>query len=407
MYARPRGQPGGGAQVMESIKDKVAIVGMGCTKFGENWDKSVDDLIIDAAYEAYRDAGIEQKDIQAAWFGTTRLITGENLSGVLKFDYIPVTRIENLCATASDALRNAAFAIAAGMYDIVLVLGVDKLKDLGTGGLDSTEIQPTSRVDYPGAAPAHFFARLATRYMHRYGLSYEEMKHALGKIAVKNHHNGSLNPKAHFQREISLEQAINAPIISWPLGLYDACGVSDGAAAAVMTRADLAKDFRDDYILIKGMGLAVGARQGFLLDDCEMVHVEETVRASKQAYEMAGINNPSSEIDLAEVHDCFTITEMTIYEDLGFCPRGEAKEFINQGTFELNGKLAVNTDGGLKCFGHPLGATGLRMAYEIYKQMQGKAGLRQRGNPALGLTHNNGMNPGSAIASVTVLGQRD
>jgi len=392
---------------MESIKDKVAIIGMGCTKFGENWDKSADDLIIDAVHEAYQDAGIEQKDIQAAWFGTTRLITGENLAGVLKFDYIPVTRIENLCATASDALRNAAFSIAAGIYDIVLVVGVEKLKDLGMGGLDSSELQPTSRVDYPGAAPAHFFARMATRYMHRYGLTFDEMKQALGKIAVKNHHNGSLNPKAHFQREITLEQTINAPRISWPLGLYDACGVSDGAAAAILTRADLAKNFRDDYILLKGLGLAVGARQGFLQDDCEMVHIEETVRAARQAFEMAGIKDPSTEIDLAEVHDCFTITEMTIYEDLGFCPRGKAKEYIDAGTFELDGKLAVNADGGLKCFGHPLGATGLRMIYEIYKQMQGKAGPRQRKNPTLGLTHNNGMNPGSGIAAVVVLGQRD
>jgi acetyl-CoA C-acetyltransferase len=392
---------------MESIKDRVAIVGMGCTKFGENWDRSVDDLIVDAAHEAYRDAGIEQKEIQAAWFGTTRLTTGENLAGVLKFDYIPVTRIENMCATASDALRNAAFAIAAGIYDIVLVLGVDKLKDLGIGGLDAVEKQPTSRVDYPGSAPAHFFARMATRYMHRYNLSYDEMKQALGKIAVKNHHNGALNPKAHFQREITLEQAVGAPIISWPLGLYDACGVSDGAAAAILTRADLAKNFRDDYILLKGMGLSVGARQGFLLDDSEMSHVEETVRAAKQAYETAGIRDPASEIDLAEVHDCFTITEMTIYEDLGFCPRGRAREFIDSGAFELGGDLAVNADGGLKCFGHPLGATGLRMIYEVYKQMQGKAGPRQRKNPTLGLTHNNGMNPGSAIASVMVLGQRD
>ncbi len=392
---------------MESIKDKVAIIGMGCTRFGEIWGKSVDDLIVDAAYEAYQDAGIDPKDIQAAWFGTTRLITGENLAGVLKFDYIPVTRVENLCATASDALRNAAFAIAAGVYDMVMVVGADKLKDLGMGGLDSAEIQPTSRVDYPGAAPAHFFARLATRYMHRYGLTFEELKQTLGKIAVKNHHNGSLNPKAHFQKEITLEQSVNAPRISWPLGLFDACGVSDGAAAAILVRADLAKSFRDDYVLIKGLGLAVGARQGFLQDDCEMVQMEETLRASRQAFSMAGITNAAEEIDLAEVHDCFTITEMVIYEDLGFCPRGKAKEYIDAGAFELNGKLAVNTDGGLKCFGHPLGATGLRMIYEIYKQMQGKAGARQRKNPRLGLTHNYGMNPGSGVGSVTVLGQRD
>jgi len=391
---------------MEGIKDKVAIVGMGCTKFGENWNKSADDLMVEAAYEAYEDAGIEPKDIQAAWFGTTRMITGEFLANVLKFDYIPVTRVENLCATGSDAIRNASFAIAAGVYDLVMVVGVEKLKDEGAGGLPSPLIQATSEIMPPGGGAAHFFARMATRYMHHYGLSYEEMKTALAKIAIKNHHNGSLNPKAHFQREITLEQVMNAPIMSWPLGLFDCCGVSDGAAAVILTRADLAKKFRKDYILIKGIGLAAGARQGFLQPEYDFVHIEETIRASKQAYTMAGIKDPFKEIDLAEVHDCFTITELTIYEDLGFCPRGKAKEYINAGTFNLDGDLAVNPDGGLKCFGHPVGASGIRMVYEIYKQMQGKAGPRQRKNPTLGLTHNHGLNPGSGVGCVIILGQK-
>jgi len=392
---------------MESIKDKVAIIGMGCTKFGENWDKSAEDMLLEATLEAYEDAGIEQKEIQAAWLGTTRLITGENLANVLKLDYIPVTRVENLCATATEALRNACFAIASGMYDIALAIGVEKLKDQGIGGLDTSEIQPSSRTSYPLGAAAHFFARMATRYMHHYGYSYEELKRTLAKISVKNHHNGSLNPKAHFQREITEEQAMNAPIISWPLGLFDACGVSDGAAAAVLCRADLAKKFRDNYVLVKGMGLAVGARQGFLQPAYDFVHAEETIRASKQAFDMAGIKDPFNEIDCAEVHDCFSITELVIYEDLGFCPRGKGPEYVAEGTFELDGKLAVNTDGGLKCFGHPLGASGLRMVYEMYKQLQGKAGPRQRKNPTLALTHNLGLNPGSAIGSVTVIGQRD
>ena len=185
---------------MESLKDKVAIIGMGCTKFGENWNKSVDDLIIEAAYEAYQDAGIEQKEIQAAWFGTTRLITGENLAGVLKFDYIPVTRVENLCATGSDALRNAAFAVAAGVYDIVLAIGAEKLKDVGMGGLDSSEIQPTSRVDYPGTPPAHFFAAAPLHAR----VWIDQLSLNSGEDCGENHHNGSLNPKAHFQREIMI-----------------------------------------------------------------------------------------------------------------------------------------------------------------------------------------------------------
>ncbi|MEK7353507.1 MAG: hypothetical protein AABZ77_03260 [Chloroflexota bacterium] len=243
--------------------------------------------------------------------------------------------------------------------------------------------------------------------MEHYGLTYEEFKPILSKIAVKNHYNGSLNPKAHFQSPITEEQAMNARMVAWPLGLYDCCGVSDGCAAAIITRADMAKNFRDDYVLVKGLGLAVGGRQGWLQQDYDMVHLEPTVRAGQQAYAQAGIKEPFKEIDLAEVHDCFTITELVIMEDLGFCPRGQAKEYIKAGRFNLDGDLAVNPDGGLKSFGHPIGASGLRMIYELYKQMQGKAGPRQRKNPSLGLAHNFGFNPGSGVSSVTILGQRD
>jgi acetyl-CoA C-acetyltransferase len=190
-----------------------------------------------------------------------------------------------------------------------------------------------------GLSAGMFFARMATRYMHHYGMSYDELKRTLARISVKNHHNGTLNPRAHFQREITEEQAINAPMVSWPLGLYDACGVSDGSAAAILCRADLAKKFRDDYVLVKGLGLAVGARQGYLQPGYDMVHMEETVRAAKQAYTMAGIKDPFNEIDLAEVHDCFTITELVITEDWAR-PRGKAPEYVKDGVFKLDGKLA-------------------------------------------------------------------
>jgi acetyl-CoA C-acetyltransferase len=390
-----------------SIKDKVAIVGMGCVKFGENWEKSASDMMIDAAYEAYEDAGIEPKDIQAAWFGSTRIGLGEPLAYALKFDYIPVTRVENLCATATDAFRNACFAVACGMYDVVMVLGCEKLKDTGRGGLGGGGGEPSSQLRVPSTGAVTAFSRMANRYMEHYGWSYEEFKPVLAKIAVKNHYNGSLNPKAHFQTPITEEQAINARMVAWPLGLYDCCGVSDGAAAAIITRADLAKSFRDDYILVKGIGLAVGARQGWIQQDYDMVHMEETVRAAHQAYEQAGIKDPYQEIDLAEVHDCFTITELVIMEDLGFAPRGKAPEYVKEGRFKLDGDLAVNPDGGLKSFGHPIGASGLRMMYEVYKQLQGKAGPRQRKNPTLGLTHNFGNDPGSGVGSVAIVGQRD
>lgn len=392
---------------MESIKDKVAIIGMGCTKFGENWEMGAEDMLVEAAHEAYEDAGIGPNDIQAAWFGTTRIGTAEPLATALKLNYIPITRVENLCATATEAVRNACFGIASGAYDIVLAIGVEKLKDQGMGGLGTVTGAGGNGTLEWGMSATMFFARMATRYMAQYNLSYDELKHILAKISVKNHHNGSLNPRAHFQRDITEEQAINAPMVCWPLGLYDACGVSDGSAAAILCRADMAKNFRDDYILIKGLGLAVGARQGYLQPTYDMTHMEETVRAAKQAYDMAGIKDPFKEIDLTEVHDCFSITELVIMEDLGFVGRGEAPKHVEAGTFALDGELAVNPDGGLKSFGHPIGASGLRMIYEVYKQMQGKAGPRQRKNPTLGLTHNFGLNPGSGVGSVTILGQRD
>ena len=393
---------------MEGIKDRVAIIGMGCTKFGEHWNLSADDLIVQAAYEAYEDAGIEPQDIQAAWLGMQYSLgtaRGTMLSSALKLDYIPITRVENACATGTDAFRNACFAVAAGIYDLVLVVGVEKLKDSGSSGLP-VSYAPfwTSRVEPPVPAPVQF-AQAATRYFHQYGLSYEEGKRTLAKIAVKNHHNGTLSPKAHFQKEITVEQAVNAPIVAYPLGLFDCCGVSDGAAAAIITRPDIAKNYRSDYILVKGLGLSCGAKQALLQDDYDFVHFQETVMAANSAYKEAGIKNPREEIDLAVVHDCFSITELLIYEDLGFSPRGKAKEDIDAGFFTLEGGLPVNTDGGLKCFGHPIGASGLRMIHEIYKQLQGKAERRQLKKADIGLTNNLGGQPGHFTCAVTILGQ--
>lgn len=390
---------------MESIKDKVAIIGMGCTRFGERWDDDVESLLVEAAYEAYEDAGIESKDIEAAWIGVVRSgFRGETLAHPLKFDYIPITRVENACATASDAFINACLAVTSRMYDIVMVAGVEKLKDNPYTGLSAGGGVLNSGVE-PGAPPPVQFALAATRYAYHYNIPVDELKRVLAKIAVKNHHNGALNSKAHFKREITVDQVINAPMVAWPLGLFDCCGVSDGAACAIITRPEIAEKFRNDFILVKGLGFAVGARQGTLQDDYDFVHFEENVRASRMAYAQAGITDPFEEIDLAEVHDCFTITELITYEDLGFAPRGKAKELVNEGVFELHAKLSVNPDGGLKCFGHPVGATGLRMIYEIYKQLQGKAGPRQLKNPTLGLTHNLGGMPGAFSCSVVILGK--
>jgi acetyl-CoA C-acetyltransferase len=403
---------------MGSIKDRVAIIGMGCTKFGENWDLSLDDMIVDAAYEAYEDAGISPQDIQAAWFGTdSSAETGQALAAPLKLSYIPITRVQNACATGSDAFRNACYGVASGIYDMVLVLGAEKFKDSGYSGLPIAQVSTGKYPDgmstfrgYSRTAPGTF-AMMATKYFDKYGLSPEEGKKIIGMIEVKNHYNGSLHPKAHFQREITLEQVLNAPIIAWPLGLFDCCGVSDGAAAAVICRADLARNFRPDPIYVKALQISV-AREGLISPLYDFAHVEETYRAGLAAYAEAGIKNPREEISMAEVHDCFSITELVVMEDLQFSPRGKAGEDVKAGRFHLNGEQPINTDGGLKCFGHPLGASGIRMLYEEYKQLQGKADQlknpgkpsRQVKNPRLGLTHNLGGGPPSATISVIIVG---
>jgi len=379
---------------------------MGCTKFGELWDKSCGDMIVEASYEAYEDAGVDPKDIQAAWVGTFLSGgAGTCIANPLNLDFIPVTRVENACASSADALRNACFAIACGMYDLALVLGFEKTKDCGFTGLpEPSYLHPIFDAGFtaPGC-----FALAATRYFLKYGLSPEEGKATLAKIAVKNHHNGSFSPKAHFQREVTLEQVMNAPVIAWPLGLFDCCPTTDGAAAAILTRADLAKNYRDDYVQVKGLGLSVGPALGNVRTDYDYTHWPETEFAGKQAYEQVGISDPRREISLANVHDCFTITELVNYESLGFSPSGQAKDDVDAGTFALGGELPVNTDGGLKSFGHPIGASGLRMMYEVYKQLQGKAGPRQLKDPKLGLAHTLGGTPGAFTCSVVILGQRD
>jgi acetyl-CoA C-acetyltransferase len=394
---------------MGTIKDKVAIIGMGCTKFGELWGKSVDDLITDAAYEACEDAGVDLKDIEAAWLGT--VFSGQtalSLSSPLKLQYIPVTRVENMCATGTEALRGAAYAVAAGACNIALAVGVEKLKDTGWTGVQPANVIGRTSMGTAGTeleiSPPAMFALLASGYFHKHGLDPEYGKRLLAEIAVKNHHNGSMNPKAHFQNEITLEQVLKSPIVAAPLGVLDCCGVSDGAAAAIVARADMAKSFRKDPIYIKTMAISAGPGRDPIVQHYDFAHVEENVRAAKLAYAEAGIKNPRADLSMAEVHDCFTIHELSVYEDLGWSRKGDAKGDIEAGTFQLKGELPVNTDGGLKCFGHPLGASGLRMQYEVYKQLQEKAGPRQVKNPRLGLTHNLGGTIWGGVACICITG---
>jgi acetyl-CoA C-acetyltransferase len=391
---------------MEEIKDRVAIVGMGCTQFGELWDKSPDDLVLESCLEAIEDAGIEPKDIKAGWFGTeTSGNSGTALARPLKLEYIPISRVENVCCSGTDALRNAAHAVAAGVHDIALVCGMEKLKDHYAGFTWTHMPQDYSRV-VVRAMPANFFAKFATRYFHHYGLGMDEGRKTLAQISVKNHHNGTLSPKAHLRREITVEAVLKSPMIAYPLTLFDACGMSDGGAAAILTTPEIAKTLKKDYILIKGIGLASSATQPYLHDDYDFLHMEENVVAAQRAYDQAGIKDPRKEIDIAEVHDCFSIHEFIIYEDLKFSPKGKAKEDVEAGTFTLEGELPVNSDGGLKCFGHPLGASGIRMIYEVYNQLLERADQRQIKNARIGLTHNLGGTPGPN-STVAIFGRPD
>ncbi len=376
-----------------SIKDKVAIIGTGCTKFGEHYDKSAEDLVVEAGLEAMADAGVDRSQIQAGWVGTiSSALSGNALSDPLKLTDIPITRVENYCASGMDAVRGAAFAIAAGMYDIVIALGFEKMRDMVRGGL------PAPHPVFDNGESPHIFALAANRYFKDHGAT----KSTLAKVAIKNHHNGTLSPKAHLRMEVTEEQVLRAPMIYEPLGLFDCCPTTDGAAAVVLCRADLARSFRDDPVYIKGIGLSVSYGRPHYNPAYRYDGFPATRNAAAQAYEQAGVT--PDEIDLAETHDCFTITEILNYEDLGFCARGEGGKAAEEGRFALDGEMPVNPSGGLKSFGHPIGATGVRMLYEVTQHLRGQAGERQVRGAELGLAHNLGGLGG--VACVTILGNQ-
>ncbi len=381
----------------DGIRDKVAIVGVGACQFGENWDKSREDMIVEASYEAYEDAGIEdpQKQIEAVFCGSVYPREGSaEVAEALKIFGKPISMLMDYCQTGTDAFRFGVFAVACGMYDTVLVVGFDKTKDRGVSGPSVN----FDRVRGLPATPAGWFSLCAARYFETFGAGRED----LAKIAVKNHHNGTLAPKSFLKREITGEDVLNARMISWPFGLYDCAAQTDGAAAVVLTRSDLARSFRDDPIYIKGIGLSVSYGRPHYNPAYRYDGFPATRNAAAQAYEQAGVT--PDEIDLAETHDCFTITEILNYEDLGFCARGEGGKAAEEGRFALDGEMPVNPSGGLKSFGHPIGATGVRMLYEPTQHLRGQAGERQVQGAELGLAHNLGGLGG--VACVTILGNQ-
>lgn len=385
------------------IKDKVAIVGMGCTPFGEHFDKSTSDLLVEAATGALDSAGIEKNDVDAYWLGTMFSgLAGLTLSEALKTDYKPVTRIENMCATGSDSLRNAAYAVASGAFDLVMAIGVEKLKDSGYSGLVIPS-PPNDGTESSMTAPA-MFSLLVPAYCEKYGVDKEKMKDVISRIAWKNHVNGAKNSKAQFRKEVPIETIRNSPKIAGDFGIFDCSGVSDGSAAAILCRAEDAHKYTDKPIYLKAMSIAAGPNEGFMNQDYDFTTFQEVVASCKDAYQQAGVTNPREEISMAEVHDCFTATELVLMEDMGFSARGQGWKDCEEGRFDGNGAQPVNSDGGLKSFGHPIGASGLRMMYEMFLQLRGEAGERQIDNPKLGMTHNLGGQPGRCVSFVSIVG---
>ena len=394
----------------QGIKDKVAILGMGCSEFGERWDASPADLMVEAFEECLADAGIERKAIEAAWFGAgiDAFHVGASampMAIALRLNYIPVTKVENMCATGTEAFRGAVYAVASGACDIALALGVEKLKDTGYGGLPQRSRGVENDMYWPNLSAPGAFAQLATGYRARHRLNRQDLKRAMAHVSVKSHANGAKNPKAHLRREITEQQAIDAPYIAEPIGLYDCCGVSDGSACAIVTTPEIARSLGKEHLVaVKALQLAVSNGTESSHESWDGSYLKTTRIAAKRAYDEAGVRKPAEEISMTEVHDCFSITELVTMEDLQLADEGKAVNSVLDGDFDAEGKLPCQIDGGLKCFGHPIGASGLRMIYENYLQLQGRAGARQLPDPKLGLNHNLGGFPHQNICSISMIG---
>jgi acetyl-CoA C-acetyltransferase len=374
-----------------------------------------EELMVEAFEECLADAGIEKKQIEAAWYGTCfeEVSVGKSaipMATTLRLPFIPVTRVENYCATGTEAFRGACYAVASGAYDICLALGVEKLKDTGYGGLPNfgSNAGTLAWQWWPNMTAPGAFAQLATAYAAKYRITDADLKRAMAHISVKSHANGALNSKAHLRKPITEAQVLQAPIIAHPLGLYDCCGVSDGSACAIVTTPEIAAALgKKDVITVKSIQLALSSGEEVGFDAWDGDHFVTTTRCSVKAYQEAGIRNPREEISMMEVHDCFSITELVTLEDLHISERGRAVTDILDGVYDRDGKIPCQVDGGLKCFGHPIGASGIRMLYEMYLQFQGRADKRQLDNPRFGLTHNLGGVPCQNVCSICIIGRQE
>jgi acetyl-CoA C-acetyltransferase len=379
-----------GERRWEKDMKKVAVVGIGQGRFGVRSDASLRELAFEAVKACLDDAGISLKEVDSMVTG----IAGDEFALSLQpasqvHDYIgfhpkPNFRVEGACATGSIALRTGMMNVASGLADVVLVVGVEKMTEVTTSR--ATEIMGKagdSTWEYPfGMTFPGYYAMIANAHMAEYGTTEEQ----LALVSVKNHYYGSLNPYAHMQKPIDLQKALASFAVAYPLKLYDCSLITDGAAAVIIASEERAKAICKKPVWIAGVGLATDTLR--LADRKSLTSLSAVREAAKTAYKMAGVG--PADIDVATVHDCFTIAEIVAYEDLGFCEEGEGGKLIEAKATYVEGKIPVNVDGGLKSKGHPIGATGVSMTIEITKQLRGEAGERQVKDPEMGLTHNVG-----------------
>jgi acetyl-CoA C-acetyltransferase len=380
---------------------KVAIIGVGLTKFGELWDVSLRRMMLEAGARAIEDAGIDGKKIDAMYVGNMsagQFIRQEHIASLIAdhagLTPIPCTRVEAACASGGLALRQAVITVASGIHDIVVAAGIEKMTDVLAE--QTTEALITAADQeweaFVGATFPGLYALMARRHMYEFGTTEEQ----LAKVAVKNHHNACFNPCAQYQMEITVEDVLNSSPVTTPLKLLDCSPITDGAACVILAPFDMAREFTDTPILVAGTGQASDTIS--LHDRQTLTGIAATNKAAELAYKMAGVG--PNDIDLAEVHDCFTIAEIMAIEDLGFCKKGDGGKVTERDETAIGGRIPINTSGGLKGKGHPVGATGIAQAVEITQQLRGEAGKRQVNGAEIGLTHNVGGSGGTVVVHV-------
>jgi acetyl-CoA C-acetyltransferase len=375
----------------------VVVIGAGMTKFGELWDKSIKDIFVEAALKAIEDAGVSHIDSMYVGAMSSGLFVGQEHIGAVMADYlgvapIPSTHVESACASGGVSFRQAYLEVASGASEIVLAGGVEKMTD----GADVTEVLATAADQeyevYHGVTFPGLYAMIANAHMHQYGTTRKQ----LASVAVKNHRNGSKNPNAQFRSEVTLDQVLNSTRVADPLGLLDCSPVSDGGAAVIVASMDVAKKLKKKPIKVIASAqasdtIALHGRPSFTT-------IGSVVRAAEKAYKMAGIK--PKDINFCEVHDCFTIAEIVVSEDLGFFKKGKGGEAAEKGLTAIGGKIPINTSGGLKSKGHPVGATGIAQIIELYEQLSGKAGERQVKNARIGMAQNMGGSGASCVIHI-------